>query len=616
MKKVILDTLHIENFRRYQDPIEFNLDSPGLTFIKGSNGTGKTTIIEAIVWCLYGTTLKGRSGKSVATWEHLRPSSYKGTRVMLELFIDNIPYTVARHLDYKGTTEGYTGKSSLMVFKAGTLLQDLYKSDVQDTLISLIGVSESTFLNSILFGQRTSRMMAAASKDQKQFFAELFDLQYIEEARSRAKDEMNRITALIDLKNSQTEGMRIQLAGLIALENQHSIVLREWRDKQERLKVKVQGDIDETGAYLSELSGTYQILLSRLVEVPVFDQERFDELTNNLRELDRSISSIVNKITIRESQLDSKNAERMRVSTEEVTETCAVCGGKLKSDIIDKLKCNRVNRLSTLEAEIKELEQEASEARNTLALGKYTVETTEAELKELRHQYDQINPIREKNEKVKIGLGKVETEIAGNNKKLARLIEDRTRIAEEKEPSFDYESHDLKVSILKEQIEVESNGALELEKERASAAWWYKVGFTDNGLRFYVMESMMQEFNRLLRHYSKLFKIDVEVKGDFTGTRKEFVLSCGIRGVEVEYPDISGGEKQRVDLILTLALGDLISSKVVIFNCLFFDEAETGLDTEGMELFFEMLRTKKDKSIYLITHRIESDYTGSKTIEL
>lgn len=60
---MILKSLKIENFRQYlKDEILFSTDpEKNFTIIQGSNGAGKTNILNAITWCLYGSELHRRN---------------------------------------------------------------------------------------------------------------------------------------------------------------------------------------------------------------------------------------------------------------------------------------------------------------------------------------------------------------------------------------------------------------------------------------------------------------------------------------------------------------------------------------------------------------------------
>ena len=57
---MIIESITIENFRQYKGPVtvDFSLDkSKNFTIIRGTNGAGKTNLLNALTWCLYGEEL-------------------------------------------------------------------------------------------------------------------------------------------------------------------------------------------------------------------------------------------------------------------------------------------------------------------------------------------------------------------------------------------------------------------------------------------------------------------------------------------------------------------------------------------------------------------------------
>ena len=105
--KILIKNIHIEGYGSFQKPVSFSFDNVGVNLIKGENGVGKSTLFDALLWCLYKHTLK----KNVATWEDKRLTNFRGTRVIVELFRGDgvemgVGYLVTRHLSFKGSTKG------------------------------------------------------------------------------------------------------------------------------------------------------------------------------------------------------------------------------------------------------------------------------------------------------------------------------------------------------------------------------------------------------------------------------------------------------------------------------------------------------------------------------
>jgi len=91
----------MKNFLVYHDEQTVNIDNQGLVFIQGinndslgfeSNGAGKTTFLEAIVYCLYGKLSDGKSGDDV-----INNKINKDTKVTLTFSIGKDIYRIERY---------------------------------------------------------------------------------------------------------------------------------------------------------------------------------------------------------------------------------------------------------------------------------------------------------------------------------------------------------------------------------------------------------------------------------------------------------------------------------------------------------------------------------------
>lgn len=85
--KITLKKLHIENFKNAKDQT-FELDH--ITKIKGQNASGKTTIVDAFMWCLFNKDSKGNTDFGI------RPLDAAGNKV------DHVEIKVDLLLDVDG----------------------------------------------------------------------------------------------------------------------------------------------------------------------------------------------------------------------------------------------------------------------------------------------------------------------------------------------------------------------------------------------------------------------------------------------------------------------------------------------------------------------------------
>jgi len=109
--------------------------------------------------------------------------------------------------------------------------------------------------------------------------------------------------------------------------------------------------------------------------------------------------------------------------------------------------------------------------------------------------------------------------------------------------------------------------------------------------------------NRLI-HYTKELGLPHIVKFDDD-------MSCTVAemGRELDFGNLSSGEKKRVNLSLSLAFRDVLHHLHSRVNCLFIDEIDASLDAPGVESVFKLLKTKsrdEDLALWIISHRPEA----------
>ena len=117
-----IDFIKLKNFRQYQDEkIDFSspLDKKNFNIIKGTNGAGKTNLLNAITWCLYGREFHlGRKNTkykkiNTLTQHSLKPGENDKVEVVIQFKDLNDRIVVTRRLDFKKNDDGSISSHSL-----------------------------------------------------------------------------------------------------------------------------------------------------------------------------------------------------------------------------------------------------------------------------------------------------------------------------------------------------------------------------------------------------------------------------------------------------------------------------------------------------------------------
>src|SRR5437879_35374 len=170
--------LRLVNFRQHADTeLEFG---PGITGIIGPNGSGKTSILEAIAWALYGVQAVRGDKDSI---RRLGAKGRAGVEVDLEFRLGAHEYRVKR------------GLSTAVLHQDGHVIANSLKA-VTDKLERTLGMSHDEFFNTYFTGQKELAVMAALGKTERAaFLSRVLGYERLREAQERVREVRNEVAA-------------------------------------------------------------------------------------------------------------------------------------------------------------------------------------------------------------------------------------------------------------------------------------------------------------------------------------------------------------------------------------------------------------------------------------
>ena len=139
-----------------------------------------------------------------------------------------------------------------------------------------------------------------------------------------------------------------------------------------------------------------------------------------------------------------------------------------------------------------------------------------------------------------------------------------------------------------------------------------------NGVRIkaFIFESSLSELNNLLSSYSEVLGFNIKFMVDLNSSRKDFVVNINLEGVEVFYEELSGGQKQLVNLAMALAMNQIITQSKGV-NIAFLDEVFESLSYDNIEVVIGLIKkVYREKTLFLITHHESLPIPNSKILNV
>lgn len=529
------------------ESLHLQLNPTCTMLIKAPNGKGKSTILSALVWAIYGKNLKGVS--EVNTWKQIRPKEYQGTKVQVYFQKDSHTYKVIRCQKYDGLLDdGSKGKDRLIIIKDGDTIDVKGKGKIQDVINREMGLSYTLFMNSIMFGQGIKRLIQESSSDKKKIFEEVFDLEFLNLAKGIALQDKNNVIAQINEVEHQSQILKREL-------EVNKEAYFDLRDREKSFKKRIKEE-------RRELKQDREKLTSLLIK----KQKQIKD------EVDASIQIKIKKqnkviLDLRGKIKDAKSLSNVPLK-------------KVIKELVIQLEAGHYKRA---------LRDAKSIYKAFSDLDKYDKEYQEA-----LERLEELSSVNDKYRKLKSECDDIASDIATVDDDLSKLKAEKLKVMS---PKYKQKLREIRKNLRKVDEDFHNK-----EAELENYNWLINDPLGNNGIKAYLFDSSLEFLNKCLDKYSEVLGFRIEFNIDLGTARKEFVTLIERDGQIIDYDELSGGEKTLCNFAMALAMHEALTLSKGI-NLMLFDEVFESLDKENVELVTELIKKYSvGKSIFIITH--------------
>lgn len=608
--KLNFHRIEIENFLSI-GKADISLSDRGFTIVNGvnnnpadsaiSNGSGKSSIFEAISWSLTGETIRGVK-------DVVNMFTTGGTAVTIYFSVDKDEFIVSRYKDHK------VYKTDLKININGEDKSGKGIRDSQKLLESYLPDLNSSLLGSvILLGQGLpQRFTNNSPSGRKEVLEKLSKSDFmIEDLKSRISDRKTELQKQLREKEDLILVAQTKLSTLKRQNEDYNLKLNSMGDPSvyKNIIEKAEKSKKELGDKILEYSNKLQqeqTWLNSLKEKKNLIQSEFTEKINNenIRYLQTKAEkeSEIRYLETRYNQLNKEITDAKNIK-----DTCPTCGRKFENVFIPDV--------SSQEAEAEGLQNSLSKIKSYLSgllldsnmmKKKYTDESDFA-----------VRSIVEEIKKSETNINTLSSEL--NSFTIKQREEEETI----NKYNLDLSNYESTVNTIKNNIAANEKAINKLDEEivynnvekssleeRVSIVNKFSTLITRD-FRGQLLKNVIKYIDSRAKEYCK----DV-----FNTTDLDFILDGN--NIDIKYcgkymESLSGGEKQKIDLIIQFSIRDMLCQFLDFrSNIIALDEIFDALDSISCDKVINLISTKLSDidSVFIITHHQELGIPIDSTI--
>ena len=611
--------LTIQNFLSVGPEIKLDLRNRGVVGVFGSNsastasdsnGCGKSAIFcESIVWCLFGQTLREISADDV-----VNSIVKKDCFVSLSIEEDLNEYEVIRTRKMSNAHKS----NELTVLLNGQNITKGTNTDTQELVKSIIGMDYTTFTQSVLLSYGNKPFSQMSNKEKNEVFEDIINIKSISLIKDVVNEDLKHTSKEVEITSSGIEYLNSEIHTNEVLANRYATLASDFEKLKEQ-EVKALEEKKEKS--LKEIK-RINVELHNFKDT----EKEYKSLAGKVEDKTKSLNSFLSEATKLEfSIIESRaglNAAKasLQKQVKTLTSSANSLAGKSGSQCPE---CFQNVPVGHIESVLEAHEHQTQECERNIS-------TISGKIEGLNTSHEDIKKRKETNTE------KYTEAITADKEKLHQLNKILS-IASALKTEVEYLTKGINQYTVEQQtigkrpnefiqLKTEANSKLILLKknkkelvEKQSSFLYEKVHleelvklFSNGGIKTYVIENVLPFLEERTQFYSDVLtgetvSISFSTSKDLKkgGVKNELVVNA-VNSVGSDiYAGNSAGEKQRIDLAIGWALGDLASTRthkpVSIKIC---DEIFTHTDTTGVDNIIKLLNLMSSKysSIFCITH--------------
>ncbi len=536
--------------------LEVELDRNPTTLIVGENGSGKSTVLDALCFVLFNKPFR-----QISKGQLINSINMGSTVVEIEFIIQKNHFKVIRGMK----------PTIFEIYCNGRMMnQDANALDTQKILEQqILKLNYRSFTQVVILGSSTFvPFMQLRSKDRREVVEDILDIKIFSLMNFLLKHKVKEVSE--ELKSIEYE-FRITKEK-IDLQSKYIEDIKKNKVKLIEEKVSL---VNETKSVKLEESKKVDALNEevKILQPKVSNKQ---EIKNSIREYHKMEAKLSNRID---------ENERQKKFFEE-NETCPVCTQDIESELKKKKIEEKHNRIKELHSGIEKLKVELKSKENIL---------NDVELL--------LKQIREK-----------EVEIA---KSCASITHMQKLIMSTEKDISNYKKGEVseedkaKLTRLSERCKIQEEQITKLREDK----FYVDVArnlLMDTGIKTKIINKYLPIMNKLINGYltSMDFYVNFTLDNNFNETIKSRHRD------EFSYSSFSEGEKMRIDLALLFTWRAVAKMKnSTNTNLLILDEIfDSSLDTTGTDDFLKILNTFADQNVFVISHKGDTMFDKFRSV--